>query len=406
MLESPDCVVLCELFSSPRGSVSLGRLLRGGRAALLREVPGTAPADLERAVEEARGVAHPQLLKVLGTATDGTRRFIASEYVPGVSLTELNAAVRRRQCAMDAAAAVRIILTALGRVADTRALLTRRGVAPARLLYGDGVWIAEFGEVMITEAQVLARLGRSTAPVPPLASELEAEEVRMAAVELYQLTSARLMTGDIGAAVRRHLPAALAHVIEPALAWDSSGDLDTLAGFSRALRGLPAALVGSEQTVVEELQRLVPDLLTQRREKLSPPEKVTRDSEGPTRVYSVVDAVRARLEANESEEETASLPGQLPRVRLKPVDATPRAVAVPAITPEEAAAGLSVSPGGDPVARAVGDVGTPTRTGPAPWSPVERFLLVVLLMLLVALLVVALQHPERVAGLFRLGGAR
>lgn len=417
MREPPDCVVLGELFSSPRGNVCVGRLIQDGRLALLREVPTPTPSALEQAVESARGVTHPMLLKVLGLATDGHRRFIASEYIPGVSLLELNAAIRRRQRGMDAAAAVRLMLGALARVADARELLAARGEPPVRLLHGDCVWIAEFGETMLAEALVSSRLRR--APSPPLGAEVEIEDVQAAAVELFQLTSARLMTGDIGAAARRHLPTALARIIEAAFVWDPSSDLDTARGFARALRSLPAALVGSDQSVVDELKRLVPDLLEERQRKLASREIAARDLEGPTRVYSVADAVRAQEEADESEEETASLPGQLPATAMKPVEqqaalpdpspSTPQklpASAAPALAARKRSPALALpAPHRAEAAPLRAELVTPRpRSGRAPWSSLDRLLLATLVALLIAVVVVALRHPERVAALF--GGAR
>jgi hypothetical protein len=399
MRESPDCIVLCDLFSSPRGNVSAGRLIQGGRLALLREAPDPIPPELHRAVDRGRSLTHPKVLKVLGLATDGHRKFVASEYVPGVSLLELNAALRRQRLGLNAGAAVRLMLGALARVADTREQLVKLGEPPVRLLHGDCVWVAEFGESMLTEAVVSSRLGRVASPMP---SAVDADDVRTAAIELFQLVSGRLMTGDIAAAMKQHLPPALANVLEAALAWDPSSDLDTPRGFIRALRGLPSALVGDEQAVVSELQRVVGDVLEERRRKLASPEPRPRDLDGPTRVYSVRDAEQARAEADESEEATAALPGQVRGLTLRPVEP-----ALPLVVPG-AAASQQRAP--RPVLDAFQPVAPARRAYEAPnkgaWSTLERALLLVLVLLLLAVVVLAIRNHERVALLFGSVGVR
>ena len=116
MPADPPCEVLFELFNSPRGRLSLGRVgldERAGRIVLLREISVEARAEVRPAVERARHFAHPKLLNVLGVFSCAGRAFIASEYVPGIALCELIALIRAKQRGMAVDVAVRVIRDAL-----------------------------------------------------------------------------------------------------------------------------------------------------------------------------------------------------------------------------------------------------------------------------------------------------
>ncbi|HEY3256052.1 MAG TPA: hypothetical protein VGJ91_18965, partial [Polyangiaceae bacterium] len=267
----PECQVLFELFASPRGRVSLGRLSTGkeaGRIVVLREIPERALQQVTPAFELAKALTHPSLLKLLGVVSDRTHSYLASEYVPGISLFELVARVRARQQGMELGAAVRVMIDALRAVVSARSLLSAAGAQPVRLLNSDCVWLVDYGETLLSEVGVSAALLGGPQKAPETARDVEARDLMTAAVELYQLASGRLMSGDLSRAAKLHLPAPLARVIEEAFTWEPSTDLDGMSNMADALAGLPAKLVGSEALVASELQRLSGDLLAERRRKL------------------------------------------------------------------------------------------------------------------------------------------
>lgn len=306
----PECQVLFELFGSPRGKVSLGRVSTGreaGRIVMLRQIPPGALQQVTPAFELAKGLTHPRLLKLLGVVSDRTHDYLASEYVPGVSLFELVARARARQQGMDQAAAVRVIIDTLRAVVSARSLLTESGAEPVRLLNSDCVWLVDYGEALLSEVGVsAAALGGAAPRTPDTASDAEGRDLMTAAVELYQLATGRLMAGDLSRAAKLHLPVPLAKVLEDVFTLqfaNGAGGVDALAD---ALSALPPVLVGAEPLVTRELQRMSGDLLEERRRKLEAFRNGSHvDIEGATRIFAA-----PPVEEQEAEEEdTLAVPG-------------------------------------------------------------------------------------------------
>jgi len=310
----PECQVLFELFGSPRGKVSLGRVSTGheaGRVVTLREIRQGALAEVNPAFELAKGLTHPSVLKLLGVVSDRTHRFVASEYVPGLSLFELVARARARQQGIEVGAAVRVMIDALRAIVSTRLLLDEAGAEPVRLLNSDCVWLVEYGETLLSEVGVSAALlGGPTQAKPDSANDVEARDLMTAAVELFQLASGRLMTGDLSRAAKLHLPAPLAKVLDAVFTRDLSSGIDGVGALAVALAELPPVLVGSEQLVASELQRLSGDLLDERRRKLAAFHSGGADTEGATRIFVAVPPE----EEEAAEEATLAVPGFRRRV--------------------------------------------------------------------------------------------
>jgi len=337
-----ECQVLFELFGSPRGKVSLGRVSTGseaGRVVMLREIKEGALPQVTPAFELAKSLAHPRLLKLLGVVSDRTHNYVASEYVPGLSLFELVARARARQQGLEVAAAVRIMIDALRAIVSARGLLAESGARPIRLLNTDCIWLVDYGETLLSEVGVSAALLAGAGPrAPEAASDVEARDMMTAAVELYQLATGRLMSGDLSRAAKLHLPAPLAKVLET-FAWMPSTDTGGVAELANALSALPSVLVGSEELVATELQRLGGDLLAERRRKLAAFHSgAGADTEGATRVFVAVPS----SEEEAAEEATLAVPGY-----RRPV---PMMLAVPAVStvtrsePAPRARGSSVRP--------------------------------------------------------------
>lgn len=293
MRGAPECQVLFELFASPRGKVWLGRIDLGshaGRIVLLRETSDATRPQLAQAVDAAMHFVHPKLLKVLGVFSDQSRSFVASEYIPGVSLFEIIATVRKRQRAMVAGAAVRVIIDALKLVQQARAVLNAAGRPAARLLQADCIWVTDYGETLLSEAGVSAQLIASPSNALELGVDSESQDMLTASVELFHLASGRLMTGDMCKSARTHLSAPLAKVLEGVFSWDPTNGFANAEALAAGLAAMPPVLVGTEATVAEELRHLVADVLDERRRKLAllRGSSGLSDPEGATRVYGPV----------------------------------------------------------------------------------------------------------------------
>ena len=287
----PACEVLFELFSAPRGKVLLGRVATGreaGRVVRLRLVGDSVPLRLNDIVGKASTLTHPDIVKLLGIVCDGSHYYLASEYLPGISLFELIARARARQQGFELAAAVHVTYTALRLVEQAAALLDALSLPRRRLFYTDSIWIAEFGETLLAE--------------PGLASELGARgddesgvravqgDIVTAAVELYHLATGKLLTHDLTAAVEQALPDPLAHTLTEVFSWSDTEAADTVSSFARALGRLPAELRGDDAGVARALRLLAADVLSEREEKLAEYRPDMGPAiDGPTRVYALPD---------------------------------------------------------------------------------------------------------------------
>jgi hypothetical protein len=325
----PDCEVLFELFSTPRGRVSLGRLTAGaevGRIVRLREVLGPAVPRVAEAVAAMKAFIHPQLLKVLGLVTDGSQTYIASEYLPGVSLFELIARARARQSALDTAAAVHVTIASLRLVERAVSLLSEASRPRVRLLHTDSIWIAEFGETLLAEVGVAAYLGNDGAPQNlEVGVDAEQRDVLTAAVELYQLASGQLMSGDLASAVKLHLPAPLAAVLTEVFAWSGTAASDGVTSLATALSALPRQLIGSDTLVAEELRRIALDVLEERERKLADCRSDVDPEIDATRVFG-----RGAVRDFDMEEPTIEV--RRPPMRGFPVTGSPPAARAPALS--------------------------------------------------------------------------
>jgi hypothetical protein len=302
------CEVLFELFHGSHGAVHLGRMLRGvdsGRLVVLREVGVLDPAVLA-AVDLARSLAHPQLLKSLGAVRSATSHHLASEYVPGMSLLELEASVRKSRFPLRPGVAVRIIKDALRAAAVTQQLLSdTAALGYTRCLFADTIWIAEFGDVLLTDVGVAPLLGKTPETDPTKAA---AKDLLTAAIHLFQLASGEALSPAVTSKLSSYVPELLAATLARALGVDQGAPFANLEEFVRALDQLPKELQAEESDVKEEFQRRVGANLTQRRNKLGLLElgAAQQDSEEVTRVFrsflpenSAPDTVRPQAVAND-----------------------------------------------------------------------------------------------------------
>ncbi|RYZ08711.1 MAG: hypothetical protein EOO73_07615 [Myxococcales bacterium] len=258
---TPPCSLMLKLFEGQRGPMHLGRLTKGedaGRFVLLRDLTAHEVQAMASEIDLARSIAHPKLLKLLGCVRSEGHTYLASEYVPGVALTEVRSALRKQRTTLPAPVAVRIALDALKASVTARELLgSATGIAASSVFHPDAIWLAEFGETLLIPA-----------PVPPAPagrtpySSAAADTAPGLIMELATgLSPARLL----GQGMRDHLPEALADALSQALARHVSAGDDTEAVLVHSLSQLPAELIASEQDVESELLRLVGPRLESRR---------------------------------------------------------------------------------------------------------------------------------------------
>ncbi len=257
--QSAPCELLLKLFSDARGDAHLGRLLRGddaGRFVLLRELTSAAEEPPASDVDLARSIAHPKLLKVLGFVRTAGKSYLASEYVPGVALLELRAAVRKTGTPLRAAVAARIVRDALAASAIAHDLLRdAAGIDAASAFQPDAIWIAEFGETLL---------------VPTASSELTAGSngaapADTAAGMLLELGTALSPTQVLTEGLDAHLPAALASALSASLSQAARSRNEGEAALLEALSNLPPQLLANEEQVKQELVRFVSPALQLRR---------------------------------------------------------------------------------------------------------------------------------------------
>jgi len=269
----PQSDVLFEMFNGALGSVHLARLLKGpdaGRLVTLRKLPLTQSEALTAAVDLARSVAHPKLIKVLGVVEEQNARYLASEHISGVTLFELGRTASNRQLPVLPSVAVRIILDALSAAEAARGLLTETlHSSVVRCLYPECLWIADFGETFLAEVLVAPLLGRkpSDASDTTKAGSLNAD-VRSAALELVRMVCAGLSPDDPLETDLSLLPEELQEALLPALGHGSMVGYASPQDFRAALSALDESLIASEDQVAAELRRLMGTVLTVRRQKL------------------------------------------------------------------------------------------------------------------------------------------
>ncbi|HWZ89111.1 MAG TPA: hypothetical protein VNW92_09685 [Polyangiaceae bacterium] len=264
------CETLFELFSTTHSSASVGRMLKGidiGRFVLLREARVDLSPQALAAIDVSRSLAHPRFAKVLGAIRTEDCHYVASEYIPGVSLFELTLAVRKRNTSISPAVAVQLICDALKCAASAqKSLLSTAGVGYVRCIFPETIWIAEFGDVLLTEVGVAPHLVRA---VEESAETGAATDLMAAAVELFHLASGQLISAETTQKLGDYVPAPLASVLEEAMGVKGKEPFATLDQFVGALSNLPADFSASEEQVCAEIARVAGPVMELRRRKLA-----------------------------------------------------------------------------------------------------------------------------------------
>ena len=286
-LGGPQCDVLFELVTGGTSHVYLGRMLTGtdaGRVVALRKLRGPASSELRAATQRVQGIAHPQLAKALGLLRIDGIFYVASEYIPGVTLFEVLRASLQRGQSLSAPFAVRVVLDAL-RAGEAAANLLGAGGEPAlRCLYPESIWIAEFGETLLSEVLVSECLARAQGP-----SSASLDDVASAGSLLLSLISG---VNDESSLDAPEMPESVAAIAARALGLRGAQRFTSVAEFADALSGLDRGSIASEAEVSTELASLMGAVLDIRRQKLAMTEReaVQGHTEDETKFFRAASA--------------------------------------------------------------------------------------------------------------------
>ena len=272
------CELLFELYVGATGPVHLGRLLRGKHAGRLVTLRPVSPAHGVRAkalVDRVRHISHPKLLKLLGCFRIGSQDYLASEYIAGASFVELNSKLVLTS-AKDVAVMVRITRDVLLAAHSGRRLLHGiYGRRVERCIFPDTIWIAEFGEVFITELAVFeAMVGDPALSVVRTPSSLEAAEAAGRAdilaigQILFEVLGTRSKKGEALLGLPSQTEKALTKLVARALEHDGETPFESAIEMAHALSNLPAGLNASTDDVRGVLRHSLQTALELRRQKL------------------------------------------------------------------------------------------------------------------------------------------
>lgn len=290
--QGESCERLFELYTGATGPVHLGRLLCGkhaGRLVMLRPVSAERGVRAKALVDRVRHISHPKLLKLLGCFRIGSQDYLASEYIAGASFVELSQKLTLAT-AKDVAVLVRIVRDVLLAAHSGRRLLHGLyGRRVERCIFPDTIWVAEFGEIFVTELAVFeALVGDTAQSVVRSEASLETEapagraDVLAIGQLLFEVLSNRSKKDEALLGLPNQTSKALASVVSRALEHDGHEAFASATDLAHALSNLPSGLQASTDDVRGVLSRALQGTLELRRRKLSLVEQtsaVTGDSE-------------------------------------------------------------------------------------------------------------------------------
>lgn len=282
------CTTLFELFRGGAGPVQLGRLDDGREAprlVALRRLANLPTRELESAAKRAQDVSHPRLARLFGTYQHEDSWYVASEYIPGVTLFELGQTAVRQRTPVTPAVAVRIVLDALRVTADAAQLIEESTIS-ARSLYPESLWISDSGELFLSELLVAPVLARTTTGASYVAvtagMSAPALDARAAAVELARLACGRLMNGNPASWQTRELPEELSEILARAVV--GGPGTESPAAFANALSALPPHFIATREEVQAEVERLTRAERERRQQQLESMRQPATDAES-TQVF-------------------------------------------------------------------------------------------------------------------------
>ncbi len=280
------CEILFDLHAGRTGTVRLGRLLKGrdaGRVVMLRPLSARVAGRIQPIVDRVRHISHPKLLKVIGAVRVGSQDYLASEYISGVSFVELRPAVSRA-APLDVCVAVRVVHDALLAAHSGRRLLEGLyGYRVERSIFEETIWVADFGDVFLTELAVFEAIcseteggGSGVRGMSYLGSGAQAcADVHAAGALLFEVLAHRSSQQGAVLGLSTQATKALAGVVTASLSASPSDNLMTAAALAKALAQLPSSLRASIDDVRRYLEKALQTTLDVRREKLRMLERVS-----------------------------------------------------------------------------------------------------------------------------------
>lgn len=186
--DGPALEYLRELVSGPLGRVSLAHVVTGpesGKLVIARSIPLEllAQEELERVLCVAREVArirHARIARLLGAHCQDGQLVVLSEDVGGLPLTVLRRMTLAHEVRVAPAVALRIAHDVMrGAQALRRECVRSSRSRPTRVVFADTVFVASFGESLLSAVGVAAELYRcdSLRKLPELVQDLAPEEI-------------------------------------------------------------------------------------------------------------------------------------------------------------------------------------------------------------------------------------
>ncbi len=238
------------------------------RPVLLRPVPVAVAQRISQLLPVFEVLSRPSATRIVGLAELGAERYVASDFLEGVTLLELEQAARAAGKPIPVSVAVRAVRDALAAAHAAQALLADIGGIVLRCtLTADSIWLSHTsGRVYVTELGIVAGLAAAEGEAGERHARLiETNPVRAAGLELRRLLGSRsLAPGD------KSPSGALSRIIDTAMDNRPGRRFAGPATMAEALSLLPSTMVADTFDVRRELSNLVGKVLARRRELLGP----------------------------------------------------------------------------------------------------------------------------------------
>jgi serine/threonine protein kinase len=293
-----------QLSAGTIGSLWLGRLASGtesGRLITVRRIPTHLfdVSELDRVMHIAGVVSRlksPSLVKLLGAIREETEFLCVSEYLAGVRMVDLQRFVIEGDNPIPTSVAVRLILEITRASVAAHRLMSGLGILTTqRVIFGDAVLIALFGEALLTDVGILSDLLRCSrvSTIAELAADLAPEEIQGTSsncgspevftlgVWLWELLTSRWLFPrqldvescrravtnkpisriDAIERVGMPVPEPLVRLLDQALMRDPRKRIGSLEGLIDALEQLPSQCVASSEQLGAWIRGVAPQIL-------------------------------------------------------------------------------------------------------------------------------------------------
>jgi len=238
----------------------------------------------------------PSLVQLLGAIREETEFLCVSEYLAGVRMVDLQRFVIEGDNPIPTSVAVRLILEITRASVAAHRLMSGLGIlTPQRVIFGDAVLIALFGEALLTDVGILSDLLRCSrvSTIAELAADLAPEEIQGSpsncgspevftlGVWLWELLTSRWLFPrqldvescrravtnkpisriDAIERVGMPVPEPLVRLLDQALVRDPRKRIGSMEGLVDALEQLPSQCVASSEQLGAWIRAVAPQIL-------------------------------------------------------------------------------------------------------------------------------------------------